>query len=351
MSLRLTGHKLMYHQQELNKWSNSLGFYPIHLDISPTGRCNHRCFHCYVNYLGHERGYLKEDIYLKLSKDIGRLGVKSIFIAGTGEPFLNKATANAIEIASQNGTDVAVATNGILLDEKIINKILPSLTWIRFSVLGGTSKTYAKYHGTKEKDWHSLNENMELAAAIKRKRKLKVTLGSVFCILPENGAEIVVFAEKLKKIGFDYLVIKPISQNPKNKLNVNLYLDRQYKKELDYVSALSDNNFKVIIRYDQFNCLLKREYKKCLGLPFIAVVSEDGGVYTCNGYWNDKEYCYGNLYEKDFKEIWDSKRRQDIQKRIEENINFDKCEPICRLNSINQFLWELKNPPIHVNFI
>lgn len=58
-----------------------------------------------------------------------------------------------------------------------------------------------------------------------------------------------------------------------------------------------------------------------------------------------------DLTKNTFKEIWESKRRLEIVRRVSsEQFDLSKCG-LCRQNNINKFLWELSNPPEHINFI
>src|SRR3989338_9423822 len=119
MKLQLNGHKLLYHLEELNKWTKGEDFYPIYVELSPTSACNHRCVHCYIRYLDFKAVFLEREIMLNLVSELGKVGVKALCIAGTGEPFLHKATPEVIEAAKKSGLDVACATNGILFNHEI----------------------------------------------------------------------------------------------------------------------------------------------------------------------------------------------------------------------------------------
>ena len=350
-SLQLTGHKLHHHSEEVSKWMHGEGFYPIHVDLSPIGKCNHRCVHCYVEYLGHRGPKLDRDVFMTLAHDMGQCGVKSVFIAGTGEPFLNEATADAIPVIRENGTDVSVSTNGVMLNEDQLKTALPALSWMRFSILGGEPESYMKLQGAAPGDWEKLGAVLPMAGRIKAQGNLGVTLGAVFCLMPDNAHGAHLLARRLRESGFDYLVIKPPSQNPKNEFETRTDLHEVYADALERSAAEATDTFNVVIRMDQFEGRLKRNYGNCMGLPFITMIGEDGGVYTCNGFWGRKEFQYGNLYDKPFKEIWDGPLRKLVQERVEKAGDFRECEPICRHNSINGFLWSLKNPPDHVNFI
>ena len=60
-----------------------------------------------------------------------------------------------------------------------------------------------------------------------------------------------------------------------------------------------------------------------------------------------EKYKLGNIKKQSFTEIWNSEQR----KKAYEKINFKDCIPLCRCNTFNQILWELKKPADHVNFL
>jgi len=349
--LQLSGHKMLYHLEHLNKWVKGEDFYPIYVELGPTTVCNQRCIHCYIRYLGFKNVFLDRKIMLKLVRDLGRIGVKALCFAGTGEPFMHKATPEVILEAKKSGLDVACATNGVLFTRDIAEKVLGSLTWIRFSILGGSKETYMKLQGAKEQDWDRLLTNLKHTVGIKRKEKLDTAIGIVFFIFKENGHEVLGLAKQMKEIGVDYFVVKPVGDYEKNKYVAQKDLKEEFEKELKAVDGLSSQYFKAQVRWDMFEKWETKPYKKCLSLGFMTVIEADGGVYACGGYWQDKRYCYGNLYEKSFPRIWDSPERKELMKYIQERTNFKECYNCCRNHTINKFLWQLHEVPMHVNFI
>lgn len=351
MELKLDGHKLLYHLDELAKWKRGEDFYPVYVELGPTTVCNHRCVHCYIRYLGFKTVFLDREVMLKNVRQMGAIGVKALCLAGTGEPLLHKACPDVVVEAKKAGLDVAMATNGILLTKKTAAAILPCLTWVRFSVLGGTPATYMKLQGAKEGDFEKLMVNLEEAVALKKKKKLPVTLGVVYFIFRDNGHETAAFARRVKRLGVDYVVVKPVGDYQKNKYVADRALKERFLPELREVETLSSGGFKAQVRWDMFEKWGKKTYEECLSLPFMTVIDADGSVYACGGYWQDKRYCYGNLYRKTFKEIWDSPQRRRITARMQKHVNFDECYNCCRNHSINNFLWGLKTEPAHVNFI
>ncbi|MBF0397324.1 MAG: SPASM domain-containing protein [Desulfobacterales bacterium] len=184
---------------------------------------------------------------------------------------------------------------------------------------------------------------------VKRDLKLKTTLGVQTCLLPENCDDIEALAIHVKNIGFDYITFRPISNHPKNTYHVKEDLLVKFKENLQKAEQIIDNKFNVFIRWNLYQ--EEKTYSQCLGLPFIAFVNADGGVYTCGCHLDESEYCYGNLYEQSFSEIWLSKKRMELTKKASETPDFRQCDIICRHHAINKFLWEYSKEPEHVNFI
>ena len=88
---------------------------------------------------------------------------------------------------------------------------------------------------------------------------------------------------------------------------------------------------------------MKRSYYKCYAQDFIGYIDTLGGVHSCINFINNSDYCYGNIYDDTFENIWKSK--QEIRP------NLNQCRDICRADLINRYLWDLKNPSEHINFI
>ena len=91
-------------------------------------------------------------------KEIGQFGVKAVTLGGCGEPFLHKSTARAIEIAVENGTDVGALTNGIPIRDKDIPSLMENMTYLRFSVNGGSANLMQKYINVNQKNGIRLDQ-------------------------------------------------------------------------------------------------------------------------------------------------------------------------------------------------
>ncbi|TAM38082.1 radical SAM protein [bacterium] len=351
---KIDSHKLMYHVDRVGAWLKGKPIYPVYMEVSPAGSCNHRCVYCALDFMEYQPRFLKTVIFKKRLKEMGKLGVKSIMYAGEGEPFLHKDMADIIAATKRSGIDAAVTSNAVLFSEKIASAALPYLSWIKVSINAGTPLTYAKIHRTKPEDFNKVIKNMAYAAKLRGKHGYSCALGMQAILLPDNYGEIELLAKQARAIGMDYLVVKPYSQHPLSK--TVKFKDIKYDKYLDLASklkSLNAGNFNVVFRMHTMQKWDKQErnYKHCLALPFWAYIDAGGNVWACSMYLTKDKFCLGNIYKNSFKEIWESPKRDKLTRWAANELNTDKCRVNCRMDEVNRYLWELTHPSAHVNFI
>ena len=350
-NLFLDGHKLMWHLDSVEDWVKGGDITPIHAEISPSIECNQRCPHCYQDF--RERGaILEKEIFLNLIRSFKNFGVKSVLLAGEGEPMMNKHTPEAIVYGWADGIDMALNSNGVIMKPEIAEKILPCLTWFRWSIMAATPGIYAKTHGTtSERDLEKAKENIRMCVEIKRKKNLEVILGIQQVLFNENASEVYKVAKLSKELGVDYFVLKPFSLHPQNKYRPRTDLYLIYEKELKKAETLSDKKFTVIIRWNTFEDQGKRNYDRCLGLPFLVQISSNGGVYSCCPFFHDDRFLYGDLHKESFERILFGTRRKKVIQFVKNEVDVhSECMTHCRHHNINKFCWMLKHPPDHRNF-
>src|SRR3989339_1244937 len=84
---RIDSHKLLFHPTRVSDWIQGKNVYPLYMEISPTGGCNHRCTYCALDFMGYEKRNLDTAILKARLKEMAGLGLKSVMYAGGGEPF------------------------------------------------------------------------------------------------------------------------------------------------------------------------------------------------------------------------------------------------------------------------
>ncbi|MFZ5774285.1 MAG: radical SAM protein [Thermodesulfobacteriota bacterium] len=349
----LDSHKLMYHPERVASWLAGEDIYPINIEAGPVNRCNYRCSFCAFDYTGYKGDFLDPDIFCRTLKEFAAIGVKSIVYAGTGEPLLHRNLPDFVSLAASLGIDVGLSTNAALFTPELIRKILPGLTWMRISFNAGTQEEYAKIHGCPPANYIRALENIHQCVAFKRANNLAITIGVQSLMLGENMANLLPLGRTLKKIGVDYFTLKPFSRHPASQCerleDPSPPLEPSWVAEME---ALTDQNFHVIIRTTAMELLQngKKNYGKCLGLSFFSYIEADGKVYACNSFVGDTRYVYGSLAESSMTEIWKSEQRRTVLLDLAIS-GAAQCRLACRLDPVNQYLWRLKNPPMHVNFI
>lgn len=350
-NIRMDSHKLIYHPDVVAKWLSGENIYPIELEIGLTNACNHRCIFCAVDYTEYKPEKLNTDVLKKNLTELSTKGIKSIVYAGEGEPLLHSDAPDIINYTKSLGIDAAVSTNGVFFTSDISNNCLKSLTWIRFSVAGINDFTYDKIQQGKPGDREIVYKNMEEAVRVKKDQNLMTTLGVQMLLLPENKDEAVQMGKELRKIGVDYFSLKPFSQHPQSKHI--LQVDYKEMMELeDEIKELETEEFKIYFRAHAMKKLeCSRTYQHCWALPFMVYVDARGNLWPCIVFMGKEDLKYGNLNEETFCQIWEGKRRKQVNKYFM-NMDLEKnCREICRLDEMNRYLDALKNPGEHVNFI
>jgi len=137
------GHKLMYHLDRVSEFLEKGDCFPLYMEVSPVGSCNHRCVFCAYDFIGYPNRKLETDRFLSFIDEIAKCGLRSILYAGEGEPLLHPDIDKFIRRSKRKGIDVGMYTNGHLLKEDLAGKILPLMTFMRISFNGGTAENYA----------------------------------------------------------------------------------------------------------------------------------------------------------------------------------------------------------------
>jgi len=358
---RMDGNKMVWHLERVAAWQRGERIAPIHIDAGLSKGCNIKCHYCYGvtqgNFFrkGSERVFPREAL-IRYMREAGEVGVRSIALIGEAEPTLNPAVYEAIVAGKKAGVDMSMGTNGVLLDTgKAGQEALEHLTWIRFNISAASDYSYRRVHASKE--FPTVMEKIKFCVDYKRKNNLPLTVGLQMVLTPKDVNEAVPLAKLGKELGADYLVIKHCSDTVENDLGIFEKLG-EYHSFVDVLKEAeshSEGDYNVIVKWDKITNNGHRDYDQCLGAPFLLYTSGDGKVYSCGMFFEgayEKDFFMGDLTEKGFKEILESDHYWRIIEKVKNEIDVHKqCYANCRTHSVNNFLWDLKSPPPHVNFV
>ncbi|MCX7049951.1 MAG: radical SAM protein [Candidatus Sumerlaeota bacterium] len=354
--IRIDSHKMMYHPDRVASWLRDGTATPIYMEISPSGACNHRCKFCAKDFVGYKPTYLDGSRLASFLQEMAKAGLRSVMFAGEGEPCLNRDIAHMVRDAKAANLDVAMTTNGSRLIEAGIPQIVDLFTWIRVSMNAGTPETYAKIHGVKETEFGRVLEN--LRALVKaRNEHGDTTIGVQAILLPENENELAQQAEVVREIGVDYYTVKPFNYHPKSRNDPNGSYASWEPSDIEGLAIalgrLETEKFRVLFRSHAMDKVMgkRRTYRCCHALPFWAYLDSEGSLWACSTFLGDERFCYGNMNQQSFEQMWNGERKKALFADLEKNINVEECRWGCRMDEINQYLWELKHPGRHANFI
>lgn len=354
----MDGHKLYWHLDRVNDWLAGKRIAPIHIDVGLSKGCNIKCEYCFGAMQGnfYRKGsevYFPREPLLRYMRDAGKAGVRSMGLIGEAEPLMNPSVYDAIVEGKKSGIDMALGTNGILFDTGAAGeRALESLSWIRFNISAATDAAYRRVH--RSNDFSKAVEKIKFCVDTKRRKGLGLTVGLQMVLTPTNVDQVVALAKLGKELGVDYLVVKQCSDSVENDLGIFTKLGEyeNYAGILKEAEDVSCEGYSVIIKWKKITNMGKRDYSSCLGVPFLLYSSGNGRLYPCGMFFDTKEeeYRMGDLTKQSFTEILASDRYWEVVDKVKK-IDVAGCYSNCRTHAINDFLWKLKHPPEHVNFV
>jgi radical SAM protein with 4Fe4S-binding SPASM domain len=360
---KIDSHKLTLHPNRVSRWLSAddnwdkiKSIYPIYVEVAPIGACNHQCTFCSVDYLlAHGTVMQDKEILISRLEEMSSKGVKSIMFAGEGEPALWKPLPAVMEKAKGFGLDLAMTTNMVPFTSKNTEQFVANSSWIKVSINAGTKKGYKDIHQTKESDFDLVLKNLKRAVDIKKNNNYKCSLGAQMVLLPENKDQVIVLAKILRDIGIDYFVVKPYTQSLYGLSKK--YMGLKYDDMMFLDNSLNEiitSSFNIIFRGHTMEKLNeeKQPYDKCNATPvFWSYIMADGSVYSCGAYLGNKDFLLGNIKDTTFSDIWEGEGRKNNYLHVKNDLSIVDCRKNCRMDEVNRYLWDLKNPGSHVNFI
>lgn len=196
---------IILNEYEIACRSICLKSYPRISQVFVTNKCNLRCFMCHEN--NHVGNYEISDNKLSLLLEIMPY-LQMLFLRG-GEVFLSKASDVIINKAIENSVKIEILTNGLLLTEYLLDKILSNNINLMVSIDSPNKDNYESIRGFGNFD--KLLYVLDLVKKIRLKQKnnkCKLTLSMV--VMKKNYNEIEKMIEFAHQYGFDNVALNSI---------------------------------------------------------------------------------------------------------------------------------------------
>ncbi|MBT4260054.1 MAG: radical SAM protein [Nitrospina sp.] len=175
------------------------------LIIEPTNTCNLRCTFCFVtDGMTRDGGFMDFNIFKKIIDDCTDL--EHLCMHNWGEPLLHKDIFRMIKYAKNKGVNyVVMNTNGTLLTDKMINRIVNSkLDIIRFSI-DGSAETFKRVRGV---ELENIEKNIKKLKIIKEKKRPELKMGVVFTVEEDTEGDAEEYINHWEKI-VDHVRLQP----------------------------------------------------------------------------------------------------------------------------------------------
>jgi len=346
---RLDFRKIFLHPAVLDRYLREGVYYPYHLSVGLTNRCNHRCRWCYAEYNRGTDLDIDVDVLMRALDDAVAWGLKAVTMIGEGESPLHAEFVRAVRDMVDRGLDIGLFTNGSRLDGDRAEILAEHATFVRISLDAATPETHHACHGTR--DFDRIIGNIGQMVRLRGGRSLP-TLGIQFATNQINVHEVMDAARMARDLGVDYVAYKPVYKNACNPNH-----DRNVLKPSEVLARtrpaveLATDAFAVYLKEEQFCDVLgrgPRGYDRCLAHSVSPSINENGDVITCCSL-EKQSRPIGNIYQQPLRDIWwGPAHRQFI-----EGINVNRCPRGCKYHRLNLLLTELfePDPQWHPNFI
>ena len=365
--LILDGTKIAWHQERVEAWERGERIAPVTIDMALTRACNYGCHFCYAMLQENDRSVINQPIIYDFLEDCAEIGVKGISLVSDGESTISPVFVDTVTRGSELGLSMATGTNGFVLTRRRLEEVLPHLTYLRINISAGEKERYAEIMGVKEKWFDRVCQNIADMVEIKRRDNLKVTIGLQMVLMPEYSDQVLPLARLGKKLRPDYLIIKHCSDDEDGTLGVDYSGYEKIYDTLRQAESLSDDEYKVVVKWSKIKANGERSYQRCYGAPFMLQMSGSGLVAPCGMLFNEryKKFHIGNICETRFKDMWASDRYWEVMNYLASpKFNAQKmCGSLCLQHKVNETLDEYqkgrfafpdlisKTPPQHINFI
>lgn len=278
-----------------------------------TQRCNLSCAHCRMDETKH---------YTELTTDQAKHLIDSIadfaspiFIFSGGEPLMRDDLFELIDYADIKGIKVALASNGTLIDQSVVNNIKKSAVKRVSISLDGATKEYhdlfRNSEGSFDKALNAVqllinsqvstqinatitrNNVNQLEDIVQLSNSLKVDALHLFLVVPVGCGKSLAGSEMLQALEYESALEKIFQ------------LSRQYVDHLHIKVTCAPQYYRILKQkapqaFSKGHQGMHGISKGCLAGTGVCFVSAKGDVYPC-GYLPVKA---GNIFEASLKDIW-----------------------------------------------
>lgn len=335
LGMLLTGYNALIKPDRVRK-------FPPQLNIEITTACNLSCKSCSRKFEVKQPSHMTFEQFQKI---LLKVKPSLICLVGFGEPMLHPEFFRFVRFANSMGISVSVTTNGTLISNFVSEIIQSGLHTLTVSLDAPNEELYSRVRHN-----HLFKKVIQgIEEFTKKKQELKIktpVLVFHYVIYNENYKEVADFVKFSKKHNPSMVFFQPfelyvesdrsilINGMTKEKLYKSLSKARHIAMKENIFTNLDFwlRDFKYIwLRYEGTD--IKPISRRPCVRPWISsYISVCGEVIPCCALATKSKYVAGNIFQKEFEVIWNSKKyiqfRRNINKGIKSYSGCRDCIPL-----------------------
>ncbi|MHB1645860.1 MAG: radical SAM protein [Candidatus Acididesulfobacter diazotrophicus] len=294
--------------------------------------CNLRCVHCYQeDYVskGPDLEQLRL-IFSRLDEAMAKWNTKGVISLTGGEPFLKPTNlfylASLIENSS-NFKDIAILSNGTLIDDNLIAEIkkYKKITEIQISLDGADAKTHEAIRGE--------GTFLKTVNSIKKLKEAGIKTSIMFTLNSKNIGSAVNMSDLAYELNADTLTVERMTTMSEAEKNEFFIQPQDLKKVYSdvYVKSkkvFSDRKTKLAVSRPLWNLVDENIGGYCpVGLSSICIL-HDGTVLPCRRLY----LPIGNIIDDGLfkiwytsKVLWEMRKKNNLSKECLKCSHFERC--------------------------
>ena len=353
-ALQLDGTKIGWYRDRVEAWRRGERIAPITIDAAWTRQCNAACIFCAAQTQASDfGGRITKEIALDFLSDCAEIGVKGVSLISDGESTVVPWYEDSIEWGAKLGLAIGVGTNGVRLKRKVLERILPHISYLRFNFSAGDRDRYSEIMGLKGRDYDQVIQNVKDAIDIKRRGNLSVNINMQMVTMPEFHDQILPLARLAKELRPDYLIYKHCADSKDGMIGVDYTKYDALYDTFKEAEAMAEPGFDVVVKWSRLKDEGKRDYQRCYGPPYILQLSGNGLVAPCGQLFQEKyrKFHIGNICNQRFRDIFASDRYWEVMRYLASD-QFDaqqNCGPNCLQTLTNSWLNKFVNGEVTFN--